>query len=343
MVLRTLCSRLGRYWLLAIGIVVLAFALSPFVVYALRPRLAVLVLDHADAPVPEAKVILQSVGETGLSFTVRHTPTGVNLPRLPHFERMSDRSGLANLGRVPQGRYVLAVAAPENAGVVDHEGKPFHLKRGDKRTEKVTLEQSAVVTGTVRDVDARPMPDVAVWCEPYEHVRDERILPGPFDLGRFATQMGRFRVSGLETFERTDHRGAYTFDHNLPEGRYIVEAMPPEGTGLGPAQRDIRLTPGTRSTVHLVLRPSAVVSGKILERAGRGAGNLFVCFMSTCGSGRAVAYTEADGSFAISEGLSSGQWRVKVCDLAGDRWLEWNIFVELHDGTNEFETTVSRP
>jgi hypothetical protein len=146
----------------------------------------------------------------------------------------TDDGGAFAFHGLPAGRFELQAFKPAylrasyGASRPERAGTPVVVTSGEAKTGlTITIVRGGVITGTVRDLRAQPVPGV-----------DVRVLKLGYNAVTGEPTLGAASASSAIT---TDDRGEYRA-YGLPPGGYLVLVPgPPPGRSGGPGSDDIRV------------------------------------------------------------------------------------------------------
>ena len=132
---------------------------------------------------------------------------------------VSDDDGRFTFTQIPAGRFNLTaqkdgyLRASHGAARVGRSGTPIAIGEGQRLSDvQLRMTRGAVLTGTIRDPQGQPMPDVAMQVWRVTSAGGERRLTETFAGGEGAS----------------DDRGVYRL-WDLPPGEYVLQATPQLG------------------------------------------------------------------------------------------------------------------
>ena len=132
---------------------------------------------------------------------------------------VTDGEGRFTFEKIPAGRFLIVaqrdgyIRAAYGAARSGQSGTPMTIADGQRVTSiQVRLPRGAVLTGTIRDPDGQPMPDVAI--------QSWRLLSTGGERRYVETYPGGEPIS--------DDRGIYRL-YDLPAGEYVIQAGPRVG------------------------------------------------------------------------------------------------------------------
>lgn len=203
---------------------------------------------------------------------------------------ITNDDGAFSFERLPAGRYT--VHAAKDAYVTMHYGAARPERPGaaialrDRETQQIVLRlpRSAVITGTITDVDGQPAAGVTVTAGSYRYVpaAGERRL-GPAGAGSATT----------------DDRGVYRI-YGLAPGEYFVAALvrptgPPVGDLVALSPEDIRRALEDVRNRQSRRSPPPPASAVAAAEPSRSVTYAPVFFPGTASMGQAVAVTVGAG------------------------------------------------
>ncbi len=146
--------------------------------------------------------------------------------------------GVATIGPLEPGTYRVEVSAGETGGLLPQRHSGIVVAAGQTVEVAVRLQPSGSLTGTIRDVNGQPVAGASV------------TLNGP---------------AYVNTHTGAD--GTYHFA-SLAPGRYEIRVNPPSDAALLTNYATFFLSAGEEATRDLVLPPSGVLEGRVLDPAG---------------------------------------------------------------------------
>lgn len=174
--------------------------------------------DTTAAPRPGTAFLSGVIVTDGPSPTpIRNAIVTINDSEKRHGDTaISDEQGRFAFTGIPAGRFTLVaqktghIRSTYGASRSGRAGTPIAIADGQRVTDiRLSLPRGAVLTGTIRDADGQPMPEVAI------------------DVLRLKSREGeREYVDASWNGEgRTDDRGVYRL-YDLAAGDYIIQATP---------------------------------------------------------------------------------------------------------------------
>ncbi|MBZ5637619.1 MAG: carboxypeptidase regulatory-like domain-containing protein [Acidobacteriia bacterium] len=256
------------------------------------------VIDSDGKPVADARGSLIPTGNVPPARTLRRWLRA----EPPAFRSRTDGTFKANR-LAPGESQILEVSHPdfERARVGGLTLLPGAAKSG----VSVVLTRGAVVTGTVKDGDDRPVPGA-----------DVEIYQAPSFAG-VGARAGVRAIGSLAASGNAERKG----DTTGPEGRFTIRGVAP-GEYQVTVKRVTYATEvvtvkvpagGSPKAVDVTLHPGATISGRVVRRSGEGAEGFVVSADARGSRAFGAAFrsptdppTAPDGGFTI-EGLKAGQ------------------------------------
>jgi len=161
----------------------------------------------------QGKVVQESSGE-GIR-KVRVSLRGGSDRRRAPYEAISDGAGLFKVEDVEPGTYVVTLERPGYAeSEKTNSGKTIQVIAGQDTKDLVfQMLVAGVISGKIVDLDGDPLRNVDVMAMPRDGIRSRKFS----HMGRAATNdLGEYRIA------------------DLPPGKYLVSAKPPEGQTPAP-------------------------------------------------------------------------------------------------------------
>ncbi len=174
---------------------------------------------------------------------------------------ITDNQGRFAIAGLPPGQYTVSASTPAFLTAVHGArrpglpGTPIALSTGERVDGLIlALVRGAAVSGTVRDADGAPMPNLHVTVLSTRAFSEQRVL------SPFATHARTVT---------TNHRGTYRA-YELPPGEYVILAMPPtQLSGERPVARPS--TADVDATLALLERRTGAAPGSVVPNAPRRA------------------------------------------------------------------------